>query len=452
MFEFSQTRTVEGSIPFKKVNLIENEPNRPVGEAQLVFELYMPTELAGNKSNEGPAHSERHADLIRLASCIEPTAVKEQPFRASLFNVLDYAEQTGPLFGKHAIESLRDWANAAMAALIAMRIQEYLNGSCTIAKVSALERIEKSVVTCAANGSSFKIYTTILRAGGDYTDSFKSLPIVRKIESDAGYFYAFMFMIDEEESLVALNVLSFEHELTANDFSVLQAMFYMDEDSSSEISARLKVSNSEESFYVIDPQADIQERREELENDDRDALTALVQALVISHLSGAHVDVFQGNESTGFLSFDSYLSWLWFDFSRKLSTVKIGYCEQCGRAYSLAGHRGVKRHYCSDRCKTDAKNERTRKETAKIRELFGTGTSVRDIANEIERPAAYVRSQLNKWTKLKHDLDEDIESNGFDSSALLKRCTAEKLDLNNLLNAKRKKQIQDYAKLKRLVK
>ena len=356
MFEFSQTRTVEGSIPFKKVNLIENEPNRPVGEAQLVFELYMPTELAGNKSNEGPAHSERHADLIRLASCIEPTAVKEQPFRASLFNVLDYAEQTGPLFGKHAIESVRDWANAAMAALIAMRIQEYLNGSCTIAKVSALERIEKSVVTCAANGSSFKIFTTILRAGGDYTDSFKSLPIVRKIESDAGYFYAFMFMIDEEESLVALNVLSFEHELTANDFSVLQAMFYMDEDSSSEISARLKVSNSEESFYVIDPQADIQERREELENDDCDALTALVQALVISHLSGAHVDVFQGNESTGFLSFDSYLSWLWFDFSRKLSTVKIGYCEQCGRAYSLAGHRGVKRHYCSDRCKTDAKN------------------------------------------------------------------------------------------------
>lgn len=100
MFEFSQTRTVEGSIPFKKVNLIENEPNRPVGEAQLVFELYMPTELAGNKSNEGPAHSKRHADLIRLASCIEPTAVKEQPFRASLFNVLDYAEQTGPLFGR----------------------------------------------------------------------------------------------------------------------------------------------------------------------------------------------------------------------------------------------------------------------------------------------------------------------------------------------------------------
>lgn len=152
MFEFSQTRTFEGSIPFKKVNLIENEPNRPVGEAQLVFELYMPTELAGSKSNEGAAHSERHADLIRLASCIEPTAVKEQPFRASLFNVLDYAEQTGPLFGKHAIESVRDWTNAAMAALIAMRIQEYLNGSCTIAKVSALERIEKSVVTCAAKG------------------------------------------------------------------------------------------------------------------------------------------------------------------------------------------------------------------------------------------------------------------------------------------------------------
>lgn len=452
MFEFSQTRTVEGSIPFKKVNLIENEPNRPVGDAQLVFELYMPTELASGKSGERPAHSERHADLIRLASCIEPTGIEEQPFRASLFNVLDYAEQTGPLFGKHAIESVRDWANAAMAALIAMRIQEYLNGSCVIAKVSALERIEKSVATCAANGSSFKIYTTLLRAGGDYTDSFKNLPIVRKIESEAGYFYAFMFMIDEEESLIALNVLSFEHELTASDFSVLQAMFYMDEDASSEISARLKVNNSEASFYVIDPQADIQEHSEDLDDNDRDALTALVQALVISHLSGAHVDVFQGNESTGFLSFDSYLSWLWFDFSRKLSTVKIGYCEQCGRAYSLAGHRGVKRHYCSDRCKTDAKNDRTRRETAKIREMFEAGAGVRDIANEIERPVAHVRTQLNKWTKLKHDLDEDIEANGFDGSTLLKRCASEKLDLGNLLNSKRKKQIQDYAKLRRLVK
>lgn len=119
----------------------------------------------------------------------------------------------------------------------------------------------------------------------------------------------------------------------------------------------------------------------------------------------------------------------------------------CGR-----GSRSNHGSNCSDRCKTDAKNERTRKETAKIRELFGAGTSVRDIANEIERPAAYVRSQLNKWTKLKHDLDEDIESNGFDSSKLLKRCTAEKLDLNNLLNAKRKKQVQDYARLKRHVK
>lgn len=451
MFELSQTKSVEGSVPFKKVNLIENPPGTTQGDAQLVFELYMPTELAG-RNKVTPEHSERHADLIRLASCIEPTGDPEHPFEASLFNVLDYASQTGPLFGRHAIETVRDWSYAALAALISMRIQEYLNGSCGITKVSVLHQIVKTAVTCTANNSTFTMYSVYLGTSGDYAKEFSSLPIVRKIESNSGFFYAFVTRLDGPDAPVAFNVLSFEHELTGSDFGVLRTIFQLDEQTSNDALMRLKIERTEVSYYDIDPNADIIHKDIPLDDNDRDALTALVQALVISHLSGAHVDVFQGNESTGFLSFDSYLSWLWFDFSRKLSTVKIGYCEQCGRAYSLAGHRGVKRHYCSDRCKTDAKNERTRKETAKIREMFEAGAGVRDIANAIERPAVHVRTQLNKWTKLKHDLDEDIEANGFDGSALLKRCAAEKLDLGNLLNAKRKKQIQDYAKLRRLVK
>lgn len=77
-----------------------------------------------------------------------------------------------------------------------------------------------------------------------------------------------------------------------------------------------------------------------------------------------------------------------------------------------------------------------------MRQLFGDGASVTAIANEVKRPVSVVREQLSKWTKLKHDLDEDIEEHGFDGSQLLKRCASEKLDLNKLLNAKRKKELQ----------
>ena len=446
MFNLSQTKTVQGFIPFKDVKTVGPQVGQSPSDTLLDFDLYRPVELSELKQDASPMHSERHADLIKLASCVEPTGNPESPIRMDVDNIVDFARQTGPLFGVRDTELVRDWAYAAVSALVAVRIQEFLNGNCSIAKVSAIRQIDKVVITSEADGSSFSMYSIYLGISGGYAACFKSLPIIRRIESNDGFFYAFVSATgDAAGSVVEFRVFSFDHELTLEDFETLKLLLALSDDDSRAALQHLKLVPSEQSYYDIAPDASIVPQNRPLDDTDKGALTALVQALVIAHLSGAHVDVFQGSESTGFLSFDSYLSWLWFDFSRKLSTVRIGYCEQCGRAFSLAGHRGMERKYCSEKCKTDAKNEKTRQETLEIRRRFSLGQSINEIAEATERRPDYIRKQLSKWTQLKHELEDDLAENGFNGSNLLKRCGSEGLNLDQLLNSKRKAELKRIA-------
>lgn len=446
MFNLSQTKTVQGFIPFKGVKTIGPQVGQTPSDTLLAFDLYRPVELSELKQNASPMHSERHADLIKLASCVEPTGNPESPIRMDVDNIVDFARQTGPLFGVRDTELVRDWAYAAVSALVAVRIQEFLNGNCSIAKVSAIRQIDKVVITSEADRSSFSMYSIYLGISGGYAACFKSLPIIRRIESNDGFFYAFVSATgDAAGSVVEFRVFSFDHELTLEDFETLKLLLALSDDDSRAALQHLKLVPSEQSYYDIAPDASIVPQNRPLDDTDKGALTALVQALVIAHLSGAHVDVFQGSESTGFLSFDSYLSWLWFDFSRKLSTVRIGYCEQCGRAFSLAGHRGMERKYCSEKCKTDAKNEKTRQETLEIRRRFSLSQSINEIAEATERRPDYIRKQLSKWTQLKHELEDDLAEHGFNGSDLLKRCGSEGLNLDQLLNSKRKAELKRIA-------
>lgn len=446
MFNLSQTKTVQGFIPFKGVKTVGPQVGQSPSDTLLDFDLYRPVELSELKQDASPMHSERHADLIKLASCVEPTGNPESPIRMDVDNIVDFARQTGPLFGVRDTELVRDWAYAAVSALVAVRIQEFLNGNCSIAKVSAIRQIDKVVITSAADRSSFSMYSIYLGISGGYAACFKSLPIIRRIESNDGFFYAFVSATgDAAGSVIEFRVFSFDHELTLEDFETLKLLLALSDGDSRTALQHLKLVPSEQSYYDIAPDASIAPQNRPLDDTDKGALTALVQALVIAHLSGAHVDVFQGSESTGFLSFDSYLSWLWFDFSRKLSTVRIGYCEQCGRAFSLAGHRGMERKYCSEKCKTDAKNEKTRQETLEIRRRFSLGQSINEIVGATERRPDYIRKQLSKWTQLKHELEDDLAENGFNGSDLLKRCGSEGLNLDQLLNSKRKAELKRIA-------
>lgn len=446
MFNLSQTKTAQGFIPFKDVKTVEPHERQSASDTLLFFDLYRPIELSELNHNAAPKHNERHADLIKLASCVEPTGNPESPIRVDVGNIVDFARQTGPLFGVSETEIVRDWAYTAVSALVAVRIQEFLNGNCNIAKVRAIRQIDKVVISSEADGSSFIMYSIYLGISGGYAACFKSLPIIRRIESSDGYFYAFVSATgDAAGAAIEFRVFSFDHELTLEDFETLKLLLALSDDDSRAALQHLKLAPSEQSYYDIAPDASIVPQSSLLNDTDKGALTALVQALVIAHLSGAHVDVFQGSESTGFLSFDSYLSWLWFDFSRKLSTVRIGYCEQCGRAFSLAGHRGMERKYCSEKCKTDAKNEKTRQETIELRCRFAEGQSVNEIAGATERRPDYIRKQLSKWTQLKHELEDDLAENGFNGSGLLKRCGSEGLNLDQLLSSKRKAELKKIA-------
>lgn len=442
----SQTKTAQGFIPFKHVKTLEPQDGQTASDTLLLFDLYRPIELSKLNHNVAPKHNERHADLIKLASCVEPTGNPESPIRVDVGNIVDFARQAGPLFGVSETEIVRDWAYAAVSALIAVRIQEFLNGNCNIAKVRAIRQIDKVVISSEADGSSFIMYSIYLGISGGYATCFKSLPIIRRIESSNGYFYAFVSATgDTVGATIEFRVFSFDHELTLEDFETLKLLLNLSDDDSRAALQHLKFAPREQSYYDIAPDASVVPQDGLLDDADKGALTALVQALVIAHLSSAHVDVFQGSESTGFLSFDCYLSWLWFDFSCKLSTVRIGYCEQCGRAFSLAGHRGMERKYCSEKCKTDAKNEKTRQETLEIRRRFAEGQPVNQIAEATERRPDYVRRQLSKWTQLKHDLEDDLAEHGFNESDLLKRCGSEGLNLDQLLKSKRKAELKRIA-------
>ena len=94
---------------------------------------------------------------------------------------------------------------------------------------------------------------------------------------------------------------------------------------------------------------------------DLGALGALVRTLVAAHLRDARIDVFATGGETGYFTFGSLLSWLWYDFSHDLASVRVKYCARCGRGFSVAGHRGPERNYCSAACRNAAHNRRSRR-------------------------------------------------------------------------------------------
>ena len=129
-----------------------------------------------------------------------------------------------------------------------------------------------------------------------------------------------------------------------------------------------------------------------------------------------------------FSSFDTYLAYLWFLFSKKLGDVKIGYCARCGKAFSLARRRGVPKKFCSEECKTAAKNDKTRQLQIDIRQAYAEGDGVSEIAAAFFPKQASgvacdkVRHMLATWVELKHDVDADIAQGSGD---IVKRCVAE---------------------------
>ena len=109
--------------------------------------------------------------------------------------------------------------------------------------------------------------------------------------------------------------------------------------------------------------------------------------------------------------------------------MKIGLCEVCGKGFSLTGHRGIKRRFCSEECKTKAKNRRRKEATVRVREMFAEGMSVAQIAAEMYPKDAAVTGEqkvqalLGQWVELKHRLA--AEAAAGENRPLALRCAEE---------------------------
>lgn len=454
---FSQTKTAQGYVPFlaarrgekpveletvKKPEALEASENQSKvgngGDAVFEFDLIAPEELNSYLQKQDPraARPQGRIGLVELGSCLNEKEGAPHPEPALLF---EFAQQSGPLFGTASgVESERAWAYAAHAAMLVCRMQECANKRKPMAVLGATGALRKSVVQKDNGENLFTIIDVAVRPYGEYMALFERLPLVRHAVREDSYEYAFALVVydEPEKPFVEFIVVALDHELTTAEFSYLLDLFQVDEESEDALREKTELLDVPASWV----ETGLQMVDATLDDADLQALEALVQVMIVAHLGNVRVDMFHGNQETGYLAFDSYLSWMWYDFSRKLSDVSLGYCEQCGRSFSLVGHRGIDRRYCCAACKTKAKNKRAEEKRNEVRTLFlHEGLTVSEIAKKVDMPGRTgeqaIRKNLSQWVELKHALSDEIAERGFQASPLFVRCVREKLNIKQLLNA-----------------
>lgn len=416
-----QIKTPQGQIPTARTRIVREEGMHPVIE----FTFKSPEDIA--RASRLAARSLEPPPSLEDLSVIAPGSVE------------DLARRCGPLFGGSTRESVLDWQDAAEVARITVLMQQAVNGTLPLEAIDDI--LPKTVVRNTETGSVFSIMaaTSPLAGGveGSYVSHMPSLPWFRKFGGDDCYEYVFIACDEDEDGeYLATLLLSFESEITTADFLAVLRCFF-DENAVRDMlrTARGDVdlldlpSIDDGTIGLLAKPGALSIGTESLEATDLEHIQKLIHAIISLHLQRVTLDVFRSSEGDDFLTFDTYLSYLWYSFSRKLGQVKIGLCEVCGKGFSLTGHRGIKRRFCSEECKTKAKNQRRKEATVRVREMFAEGMSVAQIAAEVyPKDAAVtgekkVRALLGQWVELKHRLA--AEAAAGENRPLALRCAEE---------------------------
>lgn len=374
--------------------------------------------------------------------------------------IQDLALKTGPLFGAHAEERVADWVTESHMVKDVVTLQEVLNGQKPYALINGnLETgqgalVAKSHVRNGNTRNSFDMYSFTVNIAAGTTAAFFSgmpnFPHFKKFSAAGMYDYAFFDLgSDEYGSYLTVTLFAFKREITAFDFAVAIRAFGGGEMSDEaafkalwgQASKEIGLSADELPANYFGLSGDLDFDDALCGKDDAPHLQKLVHAIISLHLQGIGIDVFRSTESDDFMVFPNYLSYLWYRFSRQLGQVKIGYCEMCGRGFSLAGHRGISRSYCSERCKTKAKNARVKRQRDTCRELFiEQGMSIVDIAKTvyaqelsgqvrankkktIDEAVHQVRKSLVGYPAFKHLVDDDLRAGK--GAPFVRRCMEE---------------------------
>ncbi len=374
--------------------------------------------------------------------------------------IQELALKTGPLFGAHVEEAVADWVTESHMVKDVVTLQEVLNGQKPYALINGNPQsgqealVAKCHVRNKATSNTFDMFSFTVNIAQGTTDAFfagmPEFPHFKKFSAPDMYDYAF-FDLGEDEfgCYMTVTLFAFKREITAFDFAAAMRAFAEGEAASEAgFEVLLERASREIGFSVSELPANYFGLSDELitndvESDKNDAphLQKLVHAIISLHLQGIGIDVFRSTEGDDFMVFPNYLSYLWYRFSRQLGQVKIGYCEMCGRGFSLAGHRGISRSYCSERCKTKAKNARVKRQRDACRELFlERQMPVLDIAKTvyaeelsenvrankrktIEEAVCQVCKSLVGYPVFKHRVDDDLRAGT--GAPFVRRCMEE---------------------------
>lgn len=480
---FAQTRTSTGIVPCKNVAAVHMETE--TGEKALVALSFIPedpTHISPLTHKPGRASM----DLVDLgASATVRTTPNGPVTQVSADSLLSFAKKHGPLFARTPFawneegdnpaagelfeEDAGAWVSAASMANLAIVAQQLSQGRLPLVTAGdVIGNLVRWHVTTpeVPEDPGFDLLIVARPVTPEYADWLGAPLFIRREELSDRIDYSFLLRGDEQngtaESGTWLEVVvaSFVHEITAADYRLLSQALGFSESLDKEVRTRLSL-NLEKDEQPRKPNASLIVGASHLadtnllgkpqsieEEGGSELLASLVRALVAAHLRDAYVDVFSASDETGFLSFRSYLSWLWYDFSSGIDKARIKYCVRCGRAFSVVGHRGPDRVFCSDECRNASHNERSNRRRDKLRhEFLEQNKTVQELARRYfpeEKKATgekRVRQSLQSWPSLKHAVDDDIERNGW-SSPLLQRCRNEKLSLSHLLTTKRRNHLE----------
>lgn len=213
--------------------------------------------------------------------------------------------------------------------------------------------VVKSIISDTHSSRKFSVFAFSQPLASSEIDAYRThlplMPWSQRFQDKQEVDYS-LVTIEKDGAIdyLTITLISFKKLVSPADFSaILQSFYHIDPNQSDYLAGNM---NSRDRSPLLEA-GRLSEEASLIDRNDESALARLVQVIASVHLQNVRVDVFRSNESDDFLRFDTRLSYLWYRFAKNLGSVKIGYCQQCGRAFSLAGHRGIPRRFCSQTCK-----------------------------------------------------------------------------------------------------
>ena len=431
-----------GFIPFSDIDCERQDKTAPLLTTKTCITFGRPSSREGFEA----FHGKTDITLENLATCVQPRNQYEDDAQS----LYDLASQIGPLFGQGCSEFLLDWAYAASTALVAVNVQQMLNKGKGIESLLWTNRFHKYMMYDEHQEIIGSVLHTQIYSTGMYDEILPHKPICRsETQGKSIYRYALAFRFgtskanDVDLNNINICVFQFRRDFTSDELAAAIALICSRNQSDSLDTMELDTVVASLNFTPApnQPSATISLEQVSLAENDAALFNLLVKLLVDLHLANVRVDMFSGAQESGFLSFDCALAFLWYRFAQTMSKARIGYCQYCGKAFSTAGHRGIPRRYCSDVCRTKAKNARSRRNAEDVRKRFlSLNQSVSDIAVAVysgsRADRETVREQLESWKHLRDEIEASINDYGWEESPLWKRCISEGLSPERLLRGK----------------